>query len=66
MIPYGPVNKRMHVLITLSGKDRNMRLLDNVRLVESEVLAPPTASVFECLITKLASCKHSDYFCNSS
>ena len=32
-----------------------MRLLDDVRLIESEVLAPPTASTFERSITKLAS-----------
>ena len=30
-----------------------MRLLDNVRLIESEILAPPTASTFERSITKL-------------
>ena len=27
-----------------------MRLLDDVRLIESEVLAPPTAVTFECSI----------------
>ena len=32
-----------------------MRLLDNVRLIESDVLAPPTASTFERSIIKLAS-----------
>ena len=32
-----------------------MCLLDDVRLIESEVLAPPTASTFERSITKLAS-----------
>ena len=32
-----------------------MRLLDDVRLIESEVLAPPTASTFERSIIKLAS-----------
>ena len=37
-----------------------MRLLDDVRLTESEVLAPPTASTFERLITKQASYEHSD------
>ena len=37
-----------------------MRLLDDVRLTESEVLAPPTASTFERSITKLASYEHSD------
>ena len=52
-----------------------MRLLDDVRLIESEVLAPPTASTFERSIidyiegnnyiiygsiTKLASYEHSD------
>ena len=37
-----------------------MRLLDDVRLIESENLAPPTASTFECSITKLASYEHSD------
>ena len=37
-----------------------MRLLDDVRLIESEVLAPPTASMFACSITKLASYEHSD------
>ena len=46
-----------------------MHLLDDVRLIESEVLAPPTASMFERLITKLASYEHSDSWtklCNSS
>ena len=37
-----------------------MRLLDDVRLIESEILAPPTASSFERLITKLASYEHSN------
>ena len=37
-----------------------MRLLDNVRLIESKVLAPPTASTFERSVTKLASHEHSD------
>ena len=32
-----------------------MRLLDDVHLIESEVLAPPTASMFECSIITLAS-----------
>ena len=39
---------------------RNMHLLDDVRLIESEVLAPPTASTFERSITKLASYEHSN------
>ena len=46
-----------------------MRLLDDVRLIESEVLAPPTASTFERSITKPASYEHSDSWtklCNSS
>ena len=46
-----------------------MRLLDNVRLIESEVLVPPTASTFEHSITKLASYEHSNSWnklCNSS
>ena len=37
-----------------------MRLLDNVRLIESEVLAPPTTSMFKRSIIKLASYEHSD------
>ena len=37
-----------------------MHLLDNVCLIESEVLAPPTASTFEWSITKLASYEHSN------
>ena len=37
-----------------------MHLLDNVRLIESELLALPTASTFECSITKLASYEHSN------
>ena len=39
------------------------------QLIESEVLAPPTASTFECSITKLAGYEHSDSWnklCNSS
>ena len=46
-----------------------MRLLDNVRLIESEVLAPPTASTFARSMTKLASYEPSDSWtklCNSS
>ena len=46
-----------------------MRLLDDVRLIESEVLAPPTASTFERSMIKLASYEHSDSWtklCNSS
>ena len=46
-----------------------MRLLDDVRLIESEVLAPPTSSTFERSIIKLASYEHSDSWtklCNSS
>ena len=37
-----------------------MRLLDDVRLIESKILAPPTDSTFERSITKLASYEHSD------
>ena len=37
-----------------------MRLLDDVRLIESEVLAPPTASTFGHSITKLANYEHND------
>ena len=37
-----------------------MRLLDDVRLIESEVLVPPTASTFKRSVTKLASYEHSD------
>ena len=37
-----------------------MCLLDDVHLIESEVLAPPTASTFERSITKLASYEYSD------
>ena len=37
-----------------------MHLLDNVCLIESEVLASPTASTFEHSITRLASYEHSD------
>ena len=46
-----------------------MRLLDDVHLIESEILAPPTASTFKHSIIKLASYKHSDSWnklCNSS
>ena len=46
-----------------------MRLLDDVRLIEGEVLAPPTTSTFERSIIKLASYEHSDSWtklCNSS
>ena len=46
-----------------------MRLLDDVRLIESEVLAPPTDSTFARSITKLASYEHSNSrtkLCNSS
>ena len=46
-----------------------MCLLDDVRLIESEVLAPPTSSTFERSMTKLASYEHSDSWtklCNSS
>ena len=46
-----------------------MRLLDDVRLIESEVLAPPTASTFERSIIKLTSYEHNDSWtklCNSS
>ena len=46
-----------------------MRLLDDVRLIESEILAPPTDSTFERSITKLASYEHSDSWnklCNGS
>ena len=46
-----------------------MCLLDDVCLTESEVLAPPTASMFERSVTKLASYKHTDSWnklCNSS
>ena len=37
-----------------------MHLLDDVCLIESEVLAPPTSSTFEHLIIRLASYEHSD------
>ena len=37
-----------------------MCLLDDVHLIESEVLAPPTASTFERSITKLASYEYND------
>ena len=46
-----------------------MRLLDDVHLIESEILALPTASTFERSMTKLASYEHSDSWtklCNSS
>ena len=46
-----------------------MCLLDNVHLIESEILAPPTASTFERSITKLASYEHSNSWnklCNNS
>ena len=46
-----------------------MHLLDNVCLIKSEVLAPPTASTFEHSISKLASYVHSHSWtklCNSS
>ena len=46
-----------------------MYLLDDVRLIESDVLAPPIASTFERSITKLASYEHNDSWnklCNSS
>ena len=46
-----------------------MCLLDDVRLIESDVLARPTTSTFEPSITKLASYEHSDSWtklCNSS
>ena len=46
-----------------------MCLVDNVRLIESEVLAPPTASTFERSIIKLASYEHShswNKLCNNS
>ena len=46
-----------------------MRLLDDVRLIESDILAPPTASTFERSIINLASYEHSDSWnklCNSS
>ena len=35
-------------------------LIDDVCLIESEVLAPPTASTLERLVTKLASYEYSD------
>ena len=37
-----------------------MHLLDAVRLLESESLAPPTASTFEHSVIKLASYEYSD------
>ena len=46
-----------------------MCLLDDVRLIQSEILAPPTASTFERSITKLSSYEHSDSWtklCNRS
>ena len=42
-----------------------MRLLDDGRLIGSEVLTPPTASTFERSITKLASDSWNK-LCNSS
>ena len=45
-----------------------VRLLDDVRLIESEVLAPPTASMFERSMINLASYEHSiawTKICNS-
>ena len=47
----------------------NLCLLDNVHSIENEILAPPTASMFERSIIKLASYEHSDSWtklCNSS
>ena len=35
----------MHALITVDNKE--MHLLDDVRLVESDILAPPIVSTFE-------------------
>ena len=43
-----------------------MRLLDDVCLIESEVFAPPTASIFKRSITKLASYEHSNFEKSSS
>ena len=46
-----------------------MRPIDDVCLIESEVLAPSTASTFERSATKLASYEYSDSWnklCNSS
>ena len=46
-----------------------MRLLDDVCLIESEILAPPTAGTFERSVIKLASYERSDSWnklCNSS
>ena len=46
-----------------------MFLLDNVRLIESEILASPTARTFKRSIVKLASYEYSDSWnklCNSS
>ena len=46
-----------------------MHLLDDVRLIDSEILPPPTASTFKPSITKLASYEHSDSWnnlCNNS
>ena len=39
-----------------------MHLLDDVRLIESEVLVLPTASMFDCSITKLGGYKHNDFW----
>ena len=47
---------------------RNMHLLDDVHLIESEVLVPPTASTFKRSI-KVTMYEHSDSWnklCNSS
>ena len=43
-----------------------MRLLDDMRLKESEVLVLPTASMFERLIKKLESYEHDSWnkLCN--
>ena len=46
-------------LITLGGK-RICAYIDDARLIESEVLAPTTASTFECSITKLPSYERAD------
>ena len=46
-----------------------MCLLDDVRLIESEILALPTANTFERSITKLARYEHGDSYnklCNTS
>ena len=57
----------LHALITLGGKETC--LLDDVRLIESEALALPTASTFKRSITKLVNYKYSDSWkklCSSS